>query len=261
MSNLQNQQEDLLRVLFDNCAVYAMKSGAAPAHSMSVRGLKAYKTNGHMLAERALLAAYPVVAQLLGAESAADLARSLWHAHPPTHGDLALWGDALPTYLAHSPQLQDEPYLADVARVEWALHCCATAADAVSNAPSVALLTTEDPDRLGLIVAPGCTVLRSVWPVASILAAHMYGVPSFAEVGAQMRAGAAQDVVVWRQGLRPQFRQALPGETGLLELLMAGASMGLALDQSPKIDFAQWFPQAIASQLILGVIVQNSANP
>ena len=261
MNALLDQQRDLLRALFDNTGLPAIKSGAAPAHSMSVRGLKAYKTNGHMLAERALLAAYPVVAQLLGAESAADLARALWHAHPPTQGDLALWGDALPRYLAHSPQLQEEPYLADVARAEWALHCCASAADAVADPTSLALLTTEDPDRLVLRVAPGCAVLRSPWPVVSILNAHLDGSPSFAEVGAQVRAGTAQDVLIWRQEFRPKFRQALPGEAELIDLLMASIPMGPALDQSPTLDFAQWFPDAIASQLILGVVVQNSATP
>lgn len=257
MSSLAAQQQDLLSLLFGGPVSDAIQLGAAPAHSMSSRGLKAYKSNGHMLAERALLAAYPVVAQLLGADSAADLARALWHAHPPMRGDLALWGDALPDFLANSPQLQDEPYLADVARVEWALHRCAMAVDAAADPASLAWLTTEDPAHLGLHLAPGCVVLRSPWPVASMVAAHVHGTPSFAEVGAELREGVAQDVLVWRQGLRPQFRQALPGEADLLERLLAGDAMGRALDQAPSLDFAQWFPKAIASQLVLGVFVQN----
>ncbi|OYT92470.1 MAG: hypothetical protein CFE43_08470 [Burkholderiales bacterium PBB3] len=257
MSSLAAQQQDLLCLLFDELVENATKSGATPAHSMSPRGLKAYKSNGHMLAEHALLAAYPVVAQLLGPDSAADLARALWHVHPPTRGDLALWGDALPDFLANSPQLQEDPYVADVARVEWALHRCATVADAAADPASLALLTTEDPDHLGLHLAPGCAVLRSPWPVASMVGAHVHGTPSFAEVGVELRAGVGQDVLVWRQGLRPQFRQVLPGEADLLERLLAGDAMGRALDQAPSLDFAQWFPGAIASQLVLGFFVQN----
>ncbi len=256
MSDLAAQQQDLLRALFDWPADDATELIAARAQNTWARGLKAYQTNGHMLAERALLAAYPVVTQLLGEESLADLARAVWHAHPPVYGDLAMWGDALPDYLAHSPQLQAEPYLADVVRVEWALHRCATAADAAADPASLSLLTTEDPDQLGLRLAPGCAVLRSPWPVASILGAHVHGTPSLADVGAELRAGVSQEVVVWRQGLRPQFRQALPGEADMLQHLMTGAAMGPALDHAPELDFTQWFPSAVASQLVLGVFTQ-----
>ena len=260
MSELAVQQQNLLHALFDGPASSAIKSGAAPAYSMSARGLKAYKTNGHMLAERALLATYPVVAQLLGAESAAGLARTLWHVYPPSKGDLALWGEALPEFLADSAQLQEEPYLADVARVEWALHRCATAADSDTDSASLALLTTQDPDQLGLRLAPGSMVMRSPWPVASILSAHLPGALSLENAGAELRAGVAQNIVVWRQGFRPMFREALVGETDLLAHLLAGASLGAALDQSPGLDFTQWFPSAIASQLVLGVFVQTSSH-
>ncbi len=259
MTDLATQQQELLQTLFDGVAANAIEIGAAPAHSTWARGLKAYKSHGHMLAERALLAAYPVLAQLLGDENWPGLARALWHAHPPQRGDLALWGDALPSYLAASPQLQDEPFLADVARVEWAMHRCAVAADSQPDPSSLALMTTEDPDALHLRLAPGCVLVRSPWPVAGIVGAHVHGEPSLAEVGAAMRAGHAQDVVVWRQAYRPQFREALPGEVDLLEHLLAGASLGLALDQSPGLDFAAWLPAALSSQLVLGVTVQYAA--
>ena len=258
MSGLADQQQDLLRALFGGLSENATNLGAAAAHSMHSRGLKAYKTNGHMLAERALFAAYPVVAQLLGTESTADLARALWHAHPPVLGDLALWGDALPEFLAHSSQLQDEPYLADVARVEWALHRGATAADALPDLASLSLLTTQDPDQLRLRLAPGSAVFRCAWPVASIWGAHVHGSPSLEEAGAELGAGVAQNVLVWRQGLRPQCRQVLPDEADLLDALLAGVALGQALDQTPGLDFAQWFPAAIASQLVLGVFLQNA---
>lgn len=262
MSDLATQQQDLLRALFDWPAEDATQLIAARAHRTWARGLKAYQTNGHMLAERALLAAYPVVAQLLGEESLADLARAVWHAHPPTHGDLALWGDVLPDYLASSPQLQDEPYLADVARVEWALHCCATAPDALADRSSLALLTAQEPDTLGLLLAPGCCIVRSAWPVVSILGAHLHNAPSLAEVGRELRASTPQDVVVWRSGLRPEFRQAVPGEADLLLALLNGAPLGQALDAATALDFGQWFPLSIQSQLVLGArLMAESTSP
>ena len=55
-------------------------------------GLRAYRANAQAMAERALVAAYPVLARWLGDEAMAALARDLWRVHPPTRGDLAWFG-------------------------------------------------------------------------------------------------------------------------------------------------------------------------
>ena len=121
MSPLALQQQALLQALF-GAPQDASKLIAPHAHGAWARGLKAYQGNGQALARRSLQAAYPVLARLLGEQSFEALACALWHARPPARGDLALWGEALPAFVAASAQLADEPYLADVARVEWALY-------------------------------------------------------------------------------------------------------------------------------------------
>lgn len=254
MSALARQQQALLDALFAWPAQDAMKIVAACASDTGARGLKAYQTNGHALAERALAAAYPVVAQLLGDESFGDLARALWHAHPPQRGDVAQWGAPLAEFLRASPQLQDEPYLHDVARAEWALHRCAGAADQSADLTTLALLTTHDPAQLGLVLAPGCAALHSLWPVASIVNAHLEQAPALAEVGRQLRDAVAQDVVVWRAGLRACVREAMPGETGFLQALLQSRSLESALNASPALDFGQWLPMAVHSGLVLSIL-------
>lgn len=253
MSSLAQQQQVLVNALFAWPPHDAMKMVAACAIGTGARGLKVYQTNGHMLAESALQSAYPVVAQLLGDESFADLARALWHAHPPERGDVACWGAQLPTFVASSADLQDESYLADVARVEWALHRCATAPDPVAQLETLALLTHTDPALLQLHLAPGSTVVNSPWPVASILGAHLEHNPTFAEVGVLLRDRVAQCAVVWRAGLKPCVRLGLAGEGQLLGALQAHSSLGAALDAAPELDFSAWLPQAVQSGLVLGV--------
>jgi hypothetical protein len=253
MSALARQQQALLDALFAWPAEDAMKTVASCAVDIKARGLKAYQANGHALAVRALQAAYPVLAQLVGAESFADLARALWHAHPPVCGDIAQWGDAMPEFLRTSTQLQDEPYLADVAATEWALHVCASAANASADLATVALLTTHEPEQLCFGLAPGCAVVRSAWPIASILGAHLEQTPSLVEVGQQLRAGVAQDAVVWRCGLRPRVRLAMPGEAALVAALLQGATVAQALDAAPGLDFGAWLPSAVHSGLVLSV--------
>lgn len=254
-SRLAQQQQALLDALFQWPRQDATQFIAAHAHQSGARGLKAYQTNGHMLAERALQAAYPVVAQLLGDESFADLARALWHAHPPRRGDVACWGAELPGFLAASSDLQEEPYLPDVARTEWALHRCSTAPDMVPALDTLVLLTTTDPAALLLHLAPASKVLASAWPVVSMVGAHRDQHPSFAEVGALLRQGVTECAVVWRSGLKPCVRQTLVGEAALLHALLAGQSLGAALDAAPDLDFSTWLPQAVQSGLVMGARV------
>lgn len=257
MSTLAAQQQAMLAALFAWPAQDATKLIAACAMDKRARGLKAYQANGHVMAQRALQAAYPVLEQMLGEDSFSDLARALWHAHPPVCGDLGVWGDALPAYIQGNVQLASEPYLRDVAAAEWALHQCARAADVVADLPSLALLADHDPRWIHLRLAPGCAVLPSAWPLASLLSAHREHTPSLEEVGQQVRDAVAQDVLVWREGLQSRARQVLAGEGELLQGLMRGLCLAQALDQASKLDFGQWFPQAVQSRLVLGATVMT----
>jgi hypothetical protein len=251
--NLAEQQQALLETLFGTSPSGATENIAACALSMRARGLKAYQSHGHLLAERVLTAAFPVLTQLVGSDSMAALARAFWHAQPPLQGDLAAWGAALPAFVQASAQLQDEPYLADVARVEWALHRAAPLADVPAQLDSLALLTTHDPDTLLLVLAPGVYGLASAWPVASMLAAHRDGSPTLPEVGELLRANVGEAVLVWRKGWQPQVRQAQAGELACLQALLAGQALEQALASAPTLNFETWFPQAVHSGLVLGV--------
>jgi hypothetical protein len=252
MSALE-QQQALLKSLFMSASDFAIKDIAVCADSMSVRGLKVYKANGHALAERALLAAYPVLAQMLGDESFSALARALWHATPPQCGDMAQWGDTLAEFVAASVQLADEPYLADVARVEWALHTCAGAADAALQPATLALLGSNDLDALNVQLAPGTALICSPWPIASLVRAHRDDGITMAHAAALLRKGHAEDVVVWRQGYRPRLRCALPGEAGFVSALLQSQTLGAALDAAPQLDINKWLTEAIEMGLLMAV--------
>ena len=97
MATLEAQQSALLHALLTPGNLlpgHPVPAGissfiADNAYPESARGLNCYKSNAHASAERALMAAYPVVTAILSAESMAQLARVLWHTHPPQRGGLA----------------------------------------------------------------------------------------------------------------------------------------------------------------------------
>jgi hypothetical protein len=252
MSSLAAQQQALLRALFDWPAESAAHALSAHTQGDGRRGLMAYQTNGHELAQRALAAAYPVLGELLGSESFAALARAYWHACPPRRGDLAQWGGALDQFVRDDEQLADEHYLPDVATLEWALHQALSAADQAADGASFALLTTADPASVCLDLVPGCAALRSPWPVVSIVCAHRDGTPSLDQAGQRLRAGVAESAVVWRAGWRACVRQAQTGELEFLLALRDGGSLAAALEAAPTLDFGAWLPMAVQSGLVLG---------
>jgi hypothetical protein len=166
-SSLARQQSLLLHALFGG----SQGVWDELEQPLAKRGMQAYSANGQALAGRALTAAYPVVTQMLGQDSFASLASYFWQQHPPRHGDMAQWGSELADFLQLTPQLADEPFLGDVARVEWALHGASTACDAAPDLPSFALLS--QPDSVTLQLSPGFYLLASNYPVVSLIHAHL----------------------------------------------------------------------------------------
>lgn len=258
MNTLMLQQQSLLDALFARPGSPRATGATHHLHTRlethASRGFMAYQANGHALAERSLLAAYPVIAQLIGSENFHALARDLWHSEPPRCGDLAQWGDALPAFLAGHEQLADLAFLADLARVEWALHSAASAPDAEPDMPSFARLSSEDPESLSLRLAPGTALVTSAWPVVSLVTAHTTGEPTLAEAGRRVRDRVGETAVVWRQGWRPCVAACPANALGLLRALRRGAALTEALGQATDgFDFSDWLTQAVHGGLVTGV--------
>ena len=262
---LAEQQEALLQALRsprpEQANVLAASRGllADVRAGQWQRGLDAYRSNGHELAHRALAAAYPAVAQLLGDDNFRSLARSLWMAHPPGRGDVAQWGGELAAHVEALAQLiEEEPFMADVARVEWLLHRAASAADAVPDPASLQLLTAHDPSNLTLVLCPGAGCVASAWPVASIVNAHVAGKPSLEEAGRRLREGRRETALVWRQGFKPRVREAAPGEADFISALQEARSLADSLEAAPALDFGQWLAPAVQSGLLVAAAALNN---
>jgi Putative DNA-binding domain len=248
-ASLAQQQNALLGSIF---------AARSPAPS---RGLAAYRANAHASAERALQSAYPVIAQLVGEESFHSLARDFWQHHLPRSGDLAQWGSELPAFLAASEQLADTPYLSDVAQIEWALHCCAGAADGAQDTSSFAALAQHAPETLSFLIAPGTEVLPSIYVAAAVVLAHQ-GQGSMAQAAALWHAGVAQTALVWRQGFAPRLRLLPAVEIAFTTAVCTGQNLAKALDLAHQdFDFSAWLTAQVQSGLVLGVMCHPAPAP
>ena len=239
MSTLARQQQAMLQLLLAPSDDDGLQAWTVQPQAQRRRGLQAYRANAQSLAQRALAAAYPVMVQMLGEESFAVLAVRFWQAHPPQRGDLAQWGGELAGY---------------VARIEWALHAAATAPDGPMDGASLQMLGTHDPATLQAVFASGLCLIDSDWPVASMVLAHSGDEQALQKAGERLRAGTAECALVWRKGLRPQLRVALPGEAAFLRACLDGESLLGALELAPSFDFAAWLGPAVAQELLTGVL-------
>ena len=93
--------------------------------------------------------------------------------HPPTGPCLFEYGATFPAFLEAFPPCAGHPYLADVARLEWAMNVASHADDAAPIAPAaLESVRPEDVGRLVLRLDPSASWLRSPWPIDRIWRAN-----------------------------------------------------------------------------------------
>lgn len=226
-------------------------AGLREAGERARRGLAAYRGNADAVAERALEATFPTVAQMLGADDFAHLAVRYRRADPPRLGDLGEWGDGLADWIAAEPGLAEWPWLPDTARLDLAVHRAERAADAAFDADSLGRLAGHDPDRLRLVPMPGLAVIDSAWPVATIHAAHRAATPdrdaAFAGVRDAIARRRAEHAVVHRDGWRGAVQAVAAADAAMLQAMLERMPLGRALERAGEgFDFAAFLASAIA---------------
>ena len=247
------RQQMLLRALWGD-ARPGVVAGWLRDGPRVARGLAAYRANAGAAAERALATAYPTVQQLLGEESFAALSRAFWLRHPPTAGDLGLWGAELPAFIANAQTLAEEPYLPDVARLEWAVHSAERAAD--SSAPQgLERLGSDEPAGLVLRLAPGTALITSMHPVVTIWQAHRSnGADRFAPVRAAFTAGAGECALVVREGWQARVQTLALNEARFTQAVLAGHTLAAALTAAgDTFPFEAWLIAALQQQRLVAV--------
>lgn len=185
----------------------------------------------------ALGATYRVVRDLTGVPFFNTAVDAFVLTHPSTGGDLNVYGDAFPSFLATYPHAARLPYLADVARLEWAMDEAHRAADANGDAQRMlAALAAIPADAVALqrfALDPSCRLLRSAFPVLRIWQAHQDGLAHDGRV----EFGAGEDfLLVRREGGRVVVERMEPGDFAWLAALAGGADLAQALDAALDAD-------------------------
>jgi hypothetical protein len=265
------RQQALLKALRDTTratlpiAAVPLPGRAADRPADKLAGVQAYRANAQAIAERALVAAYPVLARLVGDETMAALARDLWRQHPPVRGDLAWFGGELADWLATVHELSDVPYLPDVARLEWAVHRAHAAADPPDAPHDLQMLAQVDPSEVGVRFVEGSTGVASAWPIVTLWQVHQVPAdeaPNLDAARAALAAGQGEAAWVWRRGHRVEVAGLTLAEHEFNAELLAGRSLGLALEGASThhadFSFEPWLLRALRDGWLAGLKRSNS---
>jgi hypothetical protein len=207
-----------------------------------------YRNNVASSLTRALEAAFPTVRKLVGDAFFAAMAGVFLRAHPPTSRMLMLYGAEFPKFLEDFPPVGHLGYLPDVARLDQAMRESYHAADSRAlGEAAFQRLVGADLAGLRLTLAPSLRLVRSTWPIVSIWAAN-------AEGGPAPRAGA-EEALILRPDFDPKPRCLPAGGGALVAGIMAGESLGAAVDHAgPDLDLPAVLGLLIAGQAITGVL-------
>jgi hypothetical protein len=257
------RQQLLLRALWRQLPDASLGGWLRDSPPRQSRALAAYRSNGAALAARALGAAFPTVAQMVGGDSFDALAAAFWQHAPPTCGDLAAYGAGLPDFVAADGQLADVPWLADCARLDWAVHAAQSAADAEPVPRGLDLLGSDDAPALQIVLQPGTSLVVSCWPIVQIWHAHRSDGPDrFDSVRAALAAQAGECALVWRAGWRPQVKTLHAKDAGFTGALLEGRSLAAALDRAgADFHFESWLLDALREGRLAAVRTHGADPP
>ena len=205
----------------------------------------------------ALRASLPVVLRLVGEPFFHAAVDAFVRAHPSVSGDLNVYGDLFGDFLAGYPHAADLPYLADVARLEWAVDEAQRAADVLPAPDQVlAALAATAPERLPALrvrLDPSCRLVASEFPVLHIWQVNQPrradddgarpaeddDPASPEEDDNRVSLDEGGDLLVVRRGSEGVTLERVgAGEHAFLAALAAQTPLGVALDLALQADAA-----------------------
>ncbi|HLK12651.1 MAG TPA: DNA-binding domain-containing protein [Candidatus Binatia bacterium] len=175
---------------------------------------------------------YPCVAAVLGDAAFDGLVRAYLARHPSAHPSLRHVGERLAEFVAARWAGAAPPFLADLARLEWARVEVFDAPDAEPlSAATLRRVAPEAWARLRFAPVPACEVVTAAWPVHALWA------------GARDVGPAPTVVRVWRQGWAVYHAPMDAPEAAAFARVRAGAPFGAVCE-----IFADRPPESAAAE-------------
>jgi hypothetical protein len=254
MSALHELQVDVLDALFERSETACRH--VADAALAPLRRLEVYRHSMFESLTAALQAVYPTVEQLVGEGFFRYASHRYIVDHPSRSGNLHDFGGELAQFLERFEPAAGVPYLADVARLEWAWHVVFHA-DALEpmDAQQVLAQIASTPDAMRARIAfrwqPAAALVGSRYPVLTIWRWHQS-----AEPGAPIELdGGGEAALVIQDDGDVRIHPLAAAERALLAELSRGATLATAAAAALALDASLDLGAALARHLALGALL------
>lgn len=182
----------------------------------------------------ALETTFPVVCRLVDRRFFGWLADRFVREHPPATPCLFEYGAGFPDFVGAFPACAGLPWLADVARLEWALNAALHAPDGTPREPEwLAEIAPAALPDLVLRLDPSLTLLASPWPIDAIWRANQPDAEPAHAV--DLEAGAVR-LQVGREGDDVGFRPLAAGTFAFRGALARGHTLAAAVEAALEAD-------------------------
>ncbi|KIA80199.1 hypothetical protein QR66_11570 [Chromobacterium piscinae] len=225
--NWHDWQHALLEAIADPA-----QQPAAAEWGLNPAGLAVYRNNYRVGLIDTLAHSHPVCRELVGEEFFTALAREYVKNHASASGNLHVYGSGFADFIAGFEHCRELPYLADVARLEWAIHRSYYARDAV--ALEVAALGAVPQAQWGQLIftpLPDVALCQARSPAVSIWRAHQDDGPL---EGILQRP--PEDALVYREHGAVQVKALARCDYAFYVALFDGLPLAEAADHAQTLD-------------------------
>jgi hypothetical protein len=209
---------------------------AVPVTSATRGNLGYYRGNVEANRGSALQAAFPTVAALVGEEYFNALTLAYQHTVPSVSGNLHDDGATLADFIATFAPAQSLPYLADVARLDWARHRAHFAVDIPpADLTPLQNLSAEGFGLVQLKLHPAIAVVQSSsWPIYAIDQMHQNGPAASLDSGGE-NVLVLRDEVIQLDAPAAAFIAALLGEQNINTACETAWQIAADFDPGPAL--------------------------
>jgi Putative DNA-binding domain len=213
----------------------------------AIARIDVHRNNVAISLTAALAAAFPVTCRILGEGAFSDVAGAFIGWRHPVTPCLSAYGDGFDEVVAAHPAAVADPFLADLARVERALHSVAHAPEPeMVSSLDLAHLQRIDPARIFLRWHPAVCYVRTDWAIDRMLARMSECYPETPAFGPRWLEIVRQDRVVCFE-LQPgawTFRSRLAQGSSLMDAVRE------ALAEDPFFDLVPALRALAADALV-----------
>lgn len=220
MSALAELQRDLQRHVVSGDATITGAVNGTPAVPVATR-LAVYSSAYRIRLADALGANMPHLRTLLGEDEFGAVAGRYIDEHPSQFASIRWFGDRLPEVLGQSHGAR--PWIAELARWEWALAASFDAQDAATlGVESLAAVAPGDWAELQLTFHPSVQYVELTTNAQALFKAMSEEQPPPQPAILER----PQPWLLWRQDLKTQYRSLDPAEAAALAEMRAGGTFG-----------------------------------